>query len=366
MVEKASEKGINLPTSTKWRCALAVVYAIMAAQVYDIYQHGNFLDYHSYGNFLDTTVWKGQTSFLTIGALKRHVPELLSQLVLAIVFTFGHIVTRRLFYPISDRLIKYKPAWTEEIRAARRDRWCASIFKLLYFISVSIWGWNLLIQQDWFPPALGGKGDLRNMLPSATREGYGDSLWFYPTPVPTDANLYYRVASAYHLSELIFQILIEWNRPDFYDMFLHHLCTCWLLVFSLVAGMERHGTVILFIHDVSDIPVYLCKFTVDVQGLHDAIVLTPYVGMLVSWGYLRLWFLPQVIYRCYADPLMLGLRGTDIFVLMLSCLVFLHCFWYFKFVQMGLRFLRGGGCEDGVANLEKLEKYAYLFLSFLT
>jgi Protein transporter of the TRAM (translocating chain-associating membrane) superfamily, longevity assurance factor len=43
------------------------------------------------------------------------------------------------------------------------------------------------------------------------------------------------------------------KRKDFWQMFLHHICTICLLSFSWICNLTRIGTLVLLVHDCADI-----------------------------------------------------------------------------------------------------------------
>ena len=90
------------------------------------------------------------------------------------------------------------------------------------------------------PPILGGKGDL--------------DLLFAKVPVwdkPAYFDLFYCAMIGYHL-EGVFLVLFT-NSEDKVEMTAHHTCTCMLILFSHYVNCQVVGTIILFIHHVSDI-----------------------------------------------------------------------------------------------------------------
>merc|ERR1711933_618317 len=103
----------------------------------------------------------------------------------------------------------------------------------------------------------------------------------------------YQVALSYHAAELLFQVVFEMEKPDFVVMFAHHATTLFLVATSFYTNFVRIGSLIIFIHYVSDVPVYATKIFTDTKyGLLAALNL---VGMLISWGYLRLYWFPRYI-----------------------------------------------------------------------
>merc|ERR1711998_671351 len=133
-------------------------------------------------------------------------------------------------------------------------------------------------------------------------------------------------------------------------MILHHAATCWLLSFSMVANLQRHGAVVLFAHDFSDVTSYSAKLTVD--GPSDELCAGFFLTTLAAWGYMRLYFFPMIIWAIIRDSLLFP--GMSIFVGMLLVLLALHIFWYSIFIQLGLKYTKAGTAEDGQAKLDEV------------
>jgi len=116
---------------------------------------------------------------------------------------------------------------------------------------------------------------------------------------------------------------------------------------------------VLYIHDLSDINIYLVKIFVDTKFMLVAVLF--YVLLLGTWGYLRLYVFPahvikSVIWESDA-PGAIGDGAFYFFIIGLCSLLVLHCYWYFKLIQMGLHLAMTGERTDTQANFEaKLNK----------
>eukprot|EP00656_Telonema_subtile_P024381 TRINITY_DN2652_c0_g1_i9.p1 TRINITY_DN2652_c0_g1~~TRINITY_DN2652_c0_g1_i9.p1 ORF type:complete len:283 (-),score=75.52 TRINITY_DN2652_c0_g1_i9:198-1046(-) len=90
-------------------------------------------------------------------------------------------------------------------------------------------------------------------------------------------------------------------QSDYFVMLGHHIVTVALIAISLQNGLLRFGLVVLWVHDVSDIPIDLLKLT-NYLKLEDKagffVVEASFISCLASWLYLRLYLFPlQVVYR---------------------------------------------------------------------
>ena len=100
------------------------------------------------------------------------------------------------------------------------------------------------------------------------------------------------------------------KQKDYWVMFGHHLATIGLLLLSFHFNYVRHGAVVLWIHDVSDIPIDLLKMfnylkLAGAKGLFLTEI--AFASVLAAWGWWRLYVLPvNVIYSSVAPWVFLG------------------------------------------------------------
>jgi ceramide synthetase len=273
--------------------------------------------------------------------------------LLGILFTLTQFVVRYVLRPVAGMLVVKKAKWSPEVHEVKLRRFGSASFKALFFsVFTSYTYWTVLGDASWLPPAMFGKGSTQNCWgvgnAGDTQAPPGDAFTFY-----------YQIAIAYHCSELAFQIIFELDKPDFTEMMIHHSTTCFLLIVSFFMNYVRVGSLVLFLHDISDIPVYFTKMFVDTP--YKIVTFIFYLGMLVSWGYLRLYVFPAYVIRSvlYETTEEISVQGNLIqcygFSAALSLLLCLHVYWYFKFLQMGWVFLGKGETRDLQANISSMD-----------
>jgi len=140
-----------------------------------------------------------------------------------------------------------------------------------------------------------------------SREGGGER----PTPTAAEAifhephspvvHLLFLVQAAAWIATCFSHVCFEERRRDYLMMLAHHVVTIGLIWLSYTFNFVRVGTVVLFVHDASDIVIDLLKVTNYLQlegpsGLF--LVEASYVTNLLTWAYFRLYVLPvKVIWR---------------------------------------------------------------------
>eukprot|EP00357_Protocruzia_adherens_P019121 CAMPEP_0115013952 /NCGR_PEP_ID=MMETSP0216-20121206/25747_1 /TAXON_ID=223996 /ORGANISM="Protocruzia adherens, Strain Boccale" /LENGTH=227 /DNA_ID=CAMNT_0002383515 /DNA_START=668 /DNA_END=1351 /DNA_ORIENTATION=- len=195
---------------------------------------------------------------------------------------------------------------------------------------------------------MGGAGDFKNIW-------VGFPYYDYPE----QTKLYYMVSFAYHFHSLLFHVLISEPRSDYMEMLLHHTVTCFLLYLSFILNYVRVGVCVLFLHDVSDIFVYLAKVLVDFKL--TVLQLPAYVALMTVFGYCRLYVYPVYVIpwgSIYAEDVVQGeVLGWDVSAAMLIMLQVLHVYWYALLLKMGItKIFKGKGAEDVIAKVEVDQK----------
>jgi len=217
------------------------------------------------------------------------------------------------------------------------------MFKFCYFLFITIYGFYLLYDKEWMPSILGGSGDISKCFLGLS----------YPL-VELDPGIkpYYMVQLAYHGHSFLFQFRMT-HRADFVEMVLHHVITLFLISFSYLNNFTRIGTLVFLTHDFSDLFGYATKCLVDTNA--SGLVLTAYGGLLLSWGFCRLFVFPAYIINTglyIADNSWDGYWILNCMMIVLLCL---HAYWFILFLKMGFTFASKGVAED-IVDKTKSEK----------
>lgn len=171
---------------------------------------------------------------------------------------------------------------------------------------------------------------------------------------------------AYYLAELagwlqqIFTLNIEERRKDHWQMFSHHIITCFLVTGSYNYYFTRIGNVIMVIMDVVDIflsTAKLLKYS-GVQTFCDVM----FGVFLISWVMLRHGLYNYMFYHAATSAKTLMVSGkciegliqktcwTDniitIFLSLLGGLQIIMCIWMYLIAKVAIKVVTGTGAED--------------------
>ena len=166
--------------------------------------------------------------------------------------------------------------------------------------------------------------------------------------------LYYQVQLGSYFHQLLWT---EVNRSDAWEMISHHLITSCLLISSYLNNYTRIGSIILFIHDLSDVPLEVAKvfnYTSKVKGnawlkpITDGI----FAVFMITFFLTRLvWYPKRVMHSLLTEGWEIygcEWSGCYFFLGLLGSLQVLHIFWFSLIARMTYRLLIVGEVEKDV------------------
>ena len=220
--------------------------------------------------------------------------ELWMTLVGAAVCTVARYLVFNCLYATFYRISKEQN--DEQLRNKYAYKACDKLYRSIYFICSSFWGWYVLKDTAWLPWYLGGcaGGDYRNINMSTVFEVYPYSLVSYS---------FYTFG--YHLQDFIAHAFFHERMNDFEEMLLHHIAAVCLYFCYTMGNMFPVGCVIAYLHDLADIPGSLCKFLNSTHYQNTSVVV--FFSCMIVWFFTRILSLPQMIQYIfslkYADEL---------------------------------------------------------------
>lgn len=133
-------------------------------------------------------------------------------------------------------------------------------------------------------------------------------------------------------------------EKDFWQMFVHHIVTLCLMVFSWACQLHRIGTLVLVIHDFADIPLEGAKMAkyVKRQRLADLI----FVVFAIAWIWSRCGLYPYrvIYYSSYVALFLVPMfPAYYIFNGLLCTLQLLHIMWTILILNIAIHALKNDG-----------------------
>lgn len=260
----------------------------------------------------------------------------------------AQVLFRSFFAPVARAMIPKKARWTFNVHGLKITRCCDYVFKCSYYSAMCVWGFSLLRNEPWTPAALGGAG--------VTRFCWTDGYPFQA--ISKEIRRFYLTAAGYHLSEVVL-LLVDKKAPDFWEMLLHHTLSCTLVGFSYILNYVRLGSLILFLHGLTDVPLYFSKAVIDTP--YNKLIFLSSMMLIASYAGLRIIVFPtQLMHSAWVESVQEvntdQLKGWA-FLNFAMCLLFLlHMFWFGLIVKIVLYFRRTGEARDLQSRLSFADK----------
>ncbi|KAL4613273.1 ceramide synthase 2-like [Arapaima gigas] len=152
---------------------------------------------------------------------------------------------------------------------------------------------------------------------------------------------YYIIEMSFYVS-LLFSITFDVKRKASLKQIIHHLATLVLLAFSWCVNYIRIGTLVMIIHDTSDVLLESAKLFNYAKW--EKTCNTLFVVFAIVFMVTRLVIFPFWLIHCtwvYPVELYPAFFGYYFFNVMLVVLLFLHIFWAYLILRMVKKFLFG-------------------------
>ncbi|KAF7703184.1 ceramide synthase 2 [Silurus meridionalis] len=192
-----------------------------------------------------------------------------------------------------------------------------------------------------------------------------DKPWFYnlrevwdayPKQSMMESQYWYYILEMSFYWSLLFSITFDVKRKDFNEQIIHHLATLTLLAFSWCGNYIRVGTLVMLVHDASDVFLESAKifnYAKWERTCNGIFVLFAAVFMVT-----RLVIFPFWIIHCtwvYPPDFYPVFFGYYFFNAMLVILLMLHVFWAYLILRMVKKFLFGSLTKDERSDNEEEE-----------
>ncbi|GAB4828982.1 ASC1-like protein, variant 2 [Ancistrocladus abbreviatus] len=249
---------------------------------------------------------------------------------------------RFVFEKIARRLIfgkrnQVKDGDADEKRKKLR-KFKESAWKCVYFLSAEIFAICVTYNEPWFTNS-------KNFW-----VGPGDQIWPDQKMKLKLKGLYMYTGGFYTYS--IFALIFwETRRSDFGVSMGHHIASVILIVLSFIFRFARVGSVVLALHDASDVFLEVGKMS-KYRGA-EALASVSFVLFVIAWFLLRLIYYPfWVLWSTSYEVVQIinkkehSVEGPIyyyVFNTLLYSLLVLHIYWWILIVRMLVKQIQAGG-----------------------
>uniref|UniRef100_A0A1D1YSZ3 LAG1 longevity assurance 2 n=1 Tax=Anthurium amnicola TaxID=1678845 RepID=A0A1D1YSZ3_9ARAE len=257
--------------------------------------------------------------------------------VLVIYFALGFVLLRFLldvliYQRLALRLLGGGASLLkiDEAKRAKVAKCSESMWKLTYYVSVQLWALAIIYLEPW-------SGDTKQYFKGWPNQELKFLL-----------KLFYMCQCGFYTYSIAALLTWETRRKDFSIMMSHHIVTTVLIGYSYFTRFFRIGSIVLALHDASDVfleAAKLFKYSEREMGASVCFGL-----FALSWVSLRLIFFPFWIIKISSFYCIEDLSSSEHFTtlyysfntMLLTLLVF-HVYWWVLICSMILRQMKNRG-----------------------
>ena len=191
---------------------------------------------------------------------------------------------------------------------------------------MGVWGYVVLQETSWMPWYLAGSGT------------YEESVVDMPfSPCPESVHTYCLVFLALYSFQLVDLIHDRKARPDFDEMFVHHICSVLLTGGMILTNNRGPGIIAAYVHIWADIPVQVSRVLSTTQ--YAKATAASFIVLMIVWLWTRIFCVGLICWKTwivlvYPQELYQFNVFTRIFSFYGTCLVFLHLYWTVLLIRM--------------------------------
>ncbi|KAM0979982.1 hypothetical protein ACFX13_016025 [Malus domestica] len=216
-----------------------------------------------------------------------------------------------------------------------------SAFKCVYFFTAEILALSVTYNEPWF---------------TKTRcfwVGPGNQIW-PDQKTKLKLKALYMYSAGFYIYSTFALVFWETRRSDFVVSMAHHLATTILIVASYIFKFSRVGSIILALHEGSDVFLEIAKLS-KYCGF-EILAGVAFVTFVLSWTVLRLIYFPFWIIWSTSYEALLKLDKEKhivdgsiyyyLFNTLLICLLICHVYWWKLMVRMLVKQIQARGKVD--------------------
>jgi len=210
--------------------------------------------------------------------------------------------------------------------------------KFFHYLFITIHSYFVYDHLDYFPKELFGHGDLKNLYAKGLQ-----NFSFFERPRFFD--FHYLLNLAYTFADLICVVFVYDRQTDILAMVFHHFCTISLMVFSYYGHFDSIGCLILFLHNFSDIFVYLGRAFLYAK-LPTILKQLITINLLSFFVYCRLYVYGILIHDYFVYFIWESYHIKFAYQISLVSLYILHCLWTYKLIKIVYNFVTKSKFDD--------------------
>ncbi|KAL5725610.1 sphingosine N-acyltransferase [Ranunculus cassubicifolius] len=237
-------------------------------------------------------------------------------------FIFEKVATRCIFGKESAKDVVTKDT-RKKINKFKESAW-----KCIYFLSAEILAILVTYNEPWF------------MNTRFFWVGPGTQVW-PDQQIKMKLKGLYMYAAGFYTYSIFALVFWETRRSDFGVSMIHHVATVILIVMSYILSLSRVGSVILALHDASDVFLEVGKMS-KYSG-YERVASVSFILFVLAWVILRLTYYPfwvlwstsyEVIQILDLDKHLFRPIYYYVFNTLLFGLLVLHIYWWVLMCRM--------------------------------
>ncbi|XP_042447024.1 ASC1-like protein 1 isoform X1 [Zingiber officinale] len=252
-------------------------------------------------------------------------------------FTIRFFLDRFVFETLAVRLIP--KTMNDEKERRRKVKKCKeSAWKFLYFCSGELLSVYVTYNEPWFTNT------------KYFWVGPGDQVW-PDQKLKLKLKVVYMYAAGFYTYSIFALIFWETRRSDFGVSMSHHVASVVLIVLSYIFRFARVGSIVLAIHDASDVFLEVGKMS-KYSGT-EWLATISFLMFVASWVILRLTYFPFWILRSTSYEVLLTLDKAKhkfegpiyyyVFNTLLFSLLVLNIYWWVLMYRMLVKQIQARG-----------------------
>ena len=255
--------------------------------------------------------------------------------ILTFILLIPKVLIEKALFPFTEKILveKYEQKEYKHEKEKAKRKMAIYGVKFIHYLVLTIHSYFVFNKLEFFPKELLGNGEMNKLYYRGLK-----SFSFFERPQYFD--LHYLINLAYTFADLICVVFIYDGQTDILVMIFHHFCTISLILFSYYNHQDGIGTLILFLHNASDIIVYMGR-TILYIAAPPIIKKVHSVILLIVFVYTRLFVYGKLIYDYFFNSTWNSFGINDAFKFLLVCLYILHCSWTYKLLKIAYNASKG-------------------------